>query len=658
MPLRSGEGHGSGGSAAVNSDRPGSGGEEGLQPNSLSSEYWELPLPPERVYFVDSAAAFREVAEPALAGAAVLGLDAEWRPTTALQGSASRVSILQIACRPAGSGASGAVVLVLDMLALPPATFAGALGAALRAPAVPKLGFQFADDVRRLAASHPHADARGCFDIVAPYVDVGVLEERVAAASGRRAAPLAPGRGLAQVAEATLGLPLCKDLQCSDWEARPLSAAQLQYAAADAYCLLAIFDALAAKEATAGEAGDGPGGSIGDQKSSAPAPQWWRRPPLEPSERRRTTMGLTELLRDYEGLSSWKASDRPALDRGDAPVAVARAALAQLPGGSESEWWRLHAGSLSLRELNSRRRGNKVRKSSRATNRVIAGDDETEKSEGGGKQAASTGRGSGSGGDEDAGEWQGPPPWSRALGGDGRPRFLCDGMVEGLARQLRCVGIDAASPHRPATAAGADPARRLVEQAVDEGRVLLTRDLKLLRRRLLPPYLAYRVRALGKQDQLREVIAVFGLEIVPEKLLSRCTRCNGEFAPAPLDAAAAATAAPWTQVLPECVLRGDISEFWQCTRCRHLYWEGSQFDRALRQFASEFCQAADAGEGTAASGELQPQSSSLLDWQAVETAAPKPGSRSGAGRPRSAATAGSCVCRRTRPPKPACIAPP
>eukprot|EP00850_Spirogloea_muscicola_P022164 SM000280S10719 [mRNA] locus=s280:129259:132570:+ [translate_table: standard] len=597
MPPRSGEGDGSGRTAAVNSDETGSGGKERSQPKSLASHFWELPLPPERVHFVDSAAAFREVAEPALAGAAVLGLDAEWRPTTAHQGSASRVSILQIACRPAGSSGSGAVVLVLDMLALPPAAFAGALGALLRAPAVPKLGFQFADDVRRLAASHPHADARGCFNVVAPYVDVGVLKERVAAAGRRRASPLAPGRGLAQVAEATLGLPLCKwhelvdcvtmslrvplllppppsvlqELQCSDWEVRPLSTAQLQYAAADAYCLLAIFDALAGKEATAGEAGDGASGSIGDQKSGAPAPQWWRRPPLEPHERRRTPMGLTELLRDYEGLSRWNASDRPALDRGDAPVAVARAALAQLPGGSESEWWRPHAGSLSLRELNSRRRGNKVRKSSRATNRVIAGNDETEKREGGGKQAASAGRGSGSGGDEDAGEWQGPPPWSRALGGDGQPRFLCDGMVEGLARQLRCVGIDAASPHSSATTAGVDPARQLVEQAVDEGRVLLTRDLKLLRRRLLPAHLAYRVRALGKQDQLREVIAMFGLEIVPEKLLSRCTRCNGEFAPAPLDAAAATAAAPWTQVVPECVLRSGISEFWQCTRCRHLY---------------------------------------------------------------------------------------
>eukprot|EP00850_Spirogloea_muscicola_P017138 SM000144S00686 [mRNA] locus=s144:365843:369881:+ [translate_table: standard] len=632
MPPRSGEGDGSAGIAAVNSDRPGSGGGERSQPNSLASQLWELPLPPERVHFVDSAVAFQEVAAPALASAAVLGLDAEWRPTTALQGSASRVSILQIACRPAGSGGSCSVVLVLDMLALPPAAFAGTLGAALRAPAVPKLGFQFADDV-------------------APYVDVRVLEERVAAAGSRRAAPVVPGRGLAQVAEATLGLHLCKDLQCSDWEARPLSAAQLQYAAADAYCLLAIFDALAAKEATAGGGGDGDGGSTDDQTSVIIATQWWRRPPLAPHELSGTPMGLTELLHEYDSLSRWKASDRPALDRGNAPVAVARAALAQLPGGSgssDNEWWRPHAGSLSLRELNSRRRGNKVRKSVRATKRVIAGNnDETEKREGEGvEQAASARRSSGSGGDEDAGEWQGPPPWSPALGGDGRPRFLCDGMVEGLARQLRCVGIDAASPHRPATAAGADPARRLVEQAVDEGRVLLTRDLKLLRRRLLPPHLAYRV------------IATFGLAIVPEKLLSRCTRCNGEFASAPLDAAAAAAAAPWTQVLPECVLRGDISEFWQCTRCRHLYWEGSQFDRALRQFASEFCQAADVGEGNAASEELPPQRSSLLDGQALETAAPKPASRSAPNRPRSAATADSCVCKRTRPRKPACIAPP
>ena len=47
--------------------------------------------------------------------------------------------------------------------------------------------------------------------------------------------------------------------------------------------------------------------------------------------------------------------------------------------------------------------------------------------------------------------------------------------------------------------------RKLVELAEKEGRVLLTQDVKLLRRRLIPRNLAYRVRSLGKQEQLAEV---------------------------------------------------------------------------------------------------------------------------------------------------------
>ena len=47
--------------------------------------------------------------------------------------------------------------------------------------------------------------------------------------------------------------------------------------------------------------------------------------------------------------------------------------------------------------------------------------------------------------------------------------------------------------------------RQLVEQAEREGRVLLTRDVKLLRRRLVPPHRALFVKSLSKQEQLKEV---------------------------------------------------------------------------------------------------------------------------------------------------------
>ena len=56
----------------------------------------------------------------------------------------------------------------------------------------------------------------------------------------------APARvaGLKRVAEQWLRRSVDKTLQCSDWDARPLSAAQLQYAATDAAVLLDLADAM------------------------------------------------------------------------------------------------------------------------------------------------------------------------------------------------------------------------------------------------------------------------------------------------------------------------------------------------------------------------------------------------------------------------------
>lgn len=50
--------------------------------------------------------------------------------------------------------------------------------------------------------------------------------------------------GLSGLVEAHLGRPLDKTLQCCEWEARPLSRAQLDYAAADAVSLLHLVDAM------------------------------------------------------------------------------------------------------------------------------------------------------------------------------------------------------------------------------------------------------------------------------------------------------------------------------------------------------------------------------------------------------------------------------
>ncbi|XP_042389087.1 exonuclease mut-7 homolog [Zingiber officinale] len=177
-------------------------------------------------------------------------------------------------------------------------------------------------------------------------------------------------------------------------------------------------------------------------------------------------------------------------------------------------------------------------------------------------------------------DWQGPPPWDISFGGDGNPKFLCDVMVEGLARHLRCVGIDAAIPSLKKP----DP-RHLLNQAYKEKRVLLTRDAKLLKYQYLVRNQVYRVKSLLKNDQLIEVIETFQLKISEDQLMSRCTKCNGSFIQKPLTLEEAVVASRGFQVIPNCLFDRNL-EFWQCTDCKQLYWEGTQYRNAVEKFVA------------------------------------------------------------------------
>nr|XP_027103532.1 uncharacterized protein LOC113724854 [Coffea arabica] len=175
-------------------------------------------------------------------------------------------------------------------------------------------------------------------------------------------------------------------------------------------------------------------------------------------------------------------------------------------------------------------------------------------------------------------DWQGAPPWDLSVGGDGCPKFLCDVMVEGLAKHLRCVGIDAAIPHskNPGT-------RDLIDQANKEKRVLLTRDAKLLTHNYLIKHQIYMVKSLLKNQQLLEVIETFQLKICEDQLMSRCTKCNGKFIQKPLTTEEAVEAAKGFQVIPNCLFNKNL-EFWQCMDCNQLYWEGTQYHNAVQKF--------------------------------------------------------------------------
>ncbi len=136
-------------------------------------------------------------------------------------------------------------------------------------------------------------------------------------------------------------------------------------------------------------------------------------------------------------------------------------------------------------------------------------------------------------------------------------RFLVDRMLGPLVRYLRFLGYDtlAATELGPG---GPDEDTVLLRRAVDEGRVLLTRDHELARRGgILVP----------GRDVLEQVAALTRSDLVePVLRLTRCSVCNFPLRPASTSEIAAAPYAPFKP--------GETEFFW-CDPCGHLYWFGS-----------------------------------------------------------------------------------
>lgn len=138
---------------------------------------------------------------------------------------------------------------------------------------------------------------------------------------------------------------------------------------------------------------------------------------------------------------------------------------------------------------------------------------------------------------------------------------MVDAMLGSLARWLRILGFDAA--YDAALDDGA-----LVETALAEGRVLLTRDSRILERRQLRGGGARHVFVLedGVERQLRQVVDELGLELSSSRLFGRCLRCNVELENMPAGEARAR--------VPPFVARTQRS-FRRCRSCDRVYWSAT-----------------------------------------------------------------------------------
>lgn len=140
------------------------------------------------------------------------------------------------------------------------------------------------------------------------------------------------------------------------------------------------------------------------------------------------------------------------------------------------------------------------------------------------------------------------------------PRFVLDCHLGQLARYLRMLGFDCLYRNDYDD-------ERLLELSLRDDRILLTRDLGLLKRRDLTR--GYFVRATNPQAQIREIIRRMQLEnnLRP---FARCMECNSLLE-------AVDKAAIEHRLEPE--TRRLFNDFRRCPACRRIYWPGSHFDR-------------------------------------------------------------------------------
>ena len=138
-------------------------------------------------------------------------------------------------------------------------------------------------------------------------------------------------------------------------------------------------------------------------------------------------------------------------------------------------------------------------------------------------------------------------------------RFVADVHLGTLARRLRLLGFDTWYE------TDADDAE-LAAVAVAEERILLTRDLQLLMRRVVVH--GYCPRSDDPEEQAIEVVRRYGLA-TRRAPLTRCVRCNGRLRDA-------TPAEVRDEVPPRS--RAAFDRFARCTSCDQVYWPGSHLD--------------------------------------------------------------------------------
>jgi hypothetical protein len=164
------------------------------------------------------------------------------------------------------------------------------------------------------------------------------------------------------------------------------------------------------------------------------------------------------------------------------------------------------------------------------------------------------------------------------------PRFLLDGMLGTLARNLRMLGFDAVY----ATGRHPEP---MIRRAAGEGRWFLTR--RTLREKEPLPIPVLKITDDAPHRQLLQVLRALPSPSEPSRWFTRCLRCNRLLDDLSQEEAQG--------LVPEYIAHLH-RQFRRCPSCARIFWPGSHSLR-MRGMMEAWVKEARGGEGRMDAGE-------------------------------------------------------
>jgi len=140
-------------------------------------------------------------------------------------------------------------------------------------------------------------------------------------------------------------------------------------------------------------------------------------------------------------------------------------------------------------------------------------------------------------------------------------KFLVDFMLGRLCKWLRLLGYDASY-------FVSDKKSELIYQSIKEGRIILTRDHRLSKKKAIKLII---INSDLLEEQLKQVFSELNIKVDPENIFTRCLVCNQILMEAEKEKV--------RDKVPSYVFQTQ-KEFSYCPSCQKIYWKGTHWNLA------------------------------------------------------------------------------